>query len=49
MSTHPRAQMVVFAPASKRITAKLTALIRVDDEVIFELSALYCHPLGYQV
>jgi hypothetical protein len=34
---------MVFAPASKIITAKRSALVGVDDEAFFGFSALYRH------
>jgi hypothetical protein len=40
---HAWAQMVIFAAAIKGITAKLTALVGVDDHAVLRFSAPDCH------
>jgi len=40
--THTWTQMVIFAPAIKGITAKLTALVGVDDHAVLGFSAPDC-------
>ncbi len=42
MPTHARALAVVFAPVIKGITAKLTALVGVDDHAVLGFSAPGC-------
>lgn len=41
--THGWTQIVVFTPAIKGITAKLTALVGVDDHAVLRFSAPDCH------